>query len=860
MSPMQTFQARLARSVFGPGFGSGRPAGSVGEVTVAGLSTDPGQVLGTGLDGGVLLVGADIVGALDGTLGGLDWRQPLSEQVLSWDAATRQIALTAGTPAVISLASQTLPGLMAPADKAKLDGLGPGGGGGGVETTAADLATRAIDAGIDTIRTTGHGAPGDGGHALYARRGAEPGHPGKLQSGDGAWWEIVPEAGALNVLQFGAVRSADGAAPVADSLGAFVDCIAASAALGRPQVQVPGGGYRLSTTLELREAIELRGIGATGQAQDNPAQLWLPDDTTGILIHRAGTAIGGVESPDDPATGGADHAIVEGLTLRGNSSTGVPTTLPEPVAPHGFHLRARAKLISCGARGFAGCGFAVIATMNAGDPEFEGNANNWVLENCWARDNGLDGLYVDGADVNAGFSLGLDATNNGRWGIQDSSFLGNHHLVAHAAGNGMPTHGFRPATRHSKVSVGTALFFAHPEASPAALAATAPGTDPTVWVASRTGVPSVWPEWQSGGDYAPGGAYYCVNPNSRSTFQGCYSEPDQSDSFTDVRVAVVGGLQGAGLLSRGAAIIDGSYVGPMRVADHPDDTLDLALELRPGGNSFLNFGGENSASEWRWRWDAAAGGRTRVSNRGLSEPVWWLDRSSTVTYGRPSPQGGAWQLRKAALGAVEASARFLTYDTGAGATEEHGVGDLVLNSAGADLRGQPIGWSWATQHDGAASGTAVALWLVPTLDSALTLPQIAGSALPAPGPHAGTLVFDAEAGGLRVSDGAAWQRVAHATLTVATPGADHVLTPQDAGGVLRMDVAAANTVTVNAGVLTVGQHVTVTQAGVGRTTLVPGAGVTINPAASLSIAAQHGYATLLCVGTDTYDWFGNVGA
>lgn len=56
------------------------------------------------------------------------------------------------------------------------------------------------------LRTAGYYASGDGGGALYKRVVSEPAHAGKVQSADGAWWEISEPS--PNPLQFGAL--ADG--------------------------------------------------------------------------------------------------------------------------------------------------------------------------------------------------------------------------------------------------------------------------------------------------------------------------------------------------------------------------------------------------------------------------------------------------------------------------------------------------------------------------------------------------------------------------------------------------------------------------------------------------------------------------
>lgn len=60
-----------------------------------------------------------------------------------------------------------------------------------------------IPAGMTAIRTNGYAIPGDVGAALYKRVAVEPSHAGKVQSADGAWWELAEDQ--PNVKMFGAV-------------------------------------------------------------------------------------------------------------------------------------------------------------------------------------------------------------------------------------------------------------------------------------------------------------------------------------------------------------------------------------------------------------------------------------------------------------------------------------------------------------------------------------------------------------------------------------------------------------------------------------------------------------------------------
>jgi hypothetical protein len=86
---------------------------------------------------------------------------------------------------------------------------------------------------------------------------------------------------------------------------------------------------------------------------------------------------------------------------------------------------------------------------------------------------------------------------------------------------------------------------------------------------------------------------------------------------------------------------------------------------------------------------------------------------------------------------------------------------------------------------------------------------------------------------------------------LSTKTANYVLTADDAGRIVEMNLADANTLTVPPG-LPAKTQVLVVQIGAGQTTLVEGDGVTIRKRFGLKIAAQNG-AVLLYARTST-DW------
>jgi Protein of unknown function (DUF2793) len=91
--------------------------------------------------------------------------------------------------------------------------------------------------------------------------------------------------------------------------------------------------------------------------------------------------------------------------------------------------------------------------------------------------------------------------------------------------------------------------------------------------------------------------------------------------------------------------------------------------------------------------------------------------------------------------------------------------------------------------------------------------------------------------------------------------ANYVLVLGDAGFLVRMNLAGANTCTIppNSSVaFPVDTVVTIRQVGAGITTIVAGAGVTINSPSTLAIARQNGTVQLVQVATDTWDLMGDV--
>lgn len=232
----------------------------------------------------------------------------------------------------------------------------------------------------------------------------------------GAVADCIYSAGWSGTDNFNAFRKAiDALKPNAWTYGGFYPAVG--------KLIVDKGDYFLSAVLELKKPIIIEGV-ASGQDTNEGSHLVWAGNTSGIVVNRYNTFNNAIELP---TTTGADGSIIRCIALT-SSHTGAADN------HHGIWLRARAIIEDCVIESFSGNGINIVADAGGGDT-FQGNSNNFQICRVTVRTNNGHGIYVLGGDTNAGTVIGVNASNNGGYGVYDSSFLGNTYIGVHTAGN-----------------------------------------------------------------------------------------------------------------------------------------------------------------------------------------------------------------------------------------------------------------------------------------------------------------------------------------------------------------------------------------------------------------------------------------
>jgi hypothetical protein len=159
------------------------------------------------------------------------------------------------------------------------------------------------------------------------------------------------------------------------------------------------------------------GLGYVAHGSNGPSNLSL---TNVYQVTAAGTT-----ASTEPTWGSSN----EGDFITDGSATWQAIE----VACIRFNSRASVKNVMCDRS--SGNGILIQASTP------EKNANSWFLDNVYLQQAVLNGMYVQGADTNAGIGIAVHSGSNRLWGIYDNSFLGNTYTGCSTEANGLGGYG-----------------------------------------------------------------------------------------------------------------------------------------------------------------------------------------------------------------------------------------------------------------------------------------------------------------------------------------------------------------------------------------------------------------------------------
>ena len=204
------------------------------------------------------------------------------------------------------------------------------------------------------------------------------------------------------------------------------------------ELHLPAGEYISSATLILRKHAIVEGAGygfdarQSGYARCPGSRIVFGAAVSGLEIQNQGTmndiatAIAAVANGSWAVQEGGSHSRIVNIALIG-AGTGAAAT--------GLTARTVVQLHNVHVLRFQGKAFDIVATSDTPDGNEYGNANQCLLVNCHAKENGSHGFHLRGRDVNACTIIGCNAQLNGGWGFLDESLLGNNYIQPHIATN-----------------------------------------------------------------------------------------------------------------------------------------------------------------------------------------------------------------------------------------------------------------------------------------------------------------------------------------------------------------------------------------------------------------------------------------
>ena len=276
-------------------------------------------------------------------------------------------------------------------------------------------------------------------------------------------------------------------------------------------------GYYSTRTLAITTPCIIKGYSSGHNEYLHPSHIRFADNIGGVTVAPLSY------SP-----------IIDGVTFLGNWTPGHAKT----DALSGCVMSGPCEIRNSRFKWFGGHGVCIKADVYG----IGNGANLWFIERCSFMRNGLSGLYVIGGDSNAGYCSMTNCSQNGRWGFEDKSFLGNTYIACHASDNGGAQQqtvgswhgsfrGYNTATETNIVTYGGKIY-ALRYSNEANAQSTIPGTDANVWIEAPDAIHGI--PWSGTGSvsYHCGGPYAMAGDQASNLCLNCYAEGGQAPSYT----------------------------------------------------------------------------------------------------------------------------------------------------------------------------------------------------------------------------------------------------------------------------------------------------------------------------------------
>lgn len=470
-----------------------------------------------------------------------------------------------------------------------------------------------------------------------------------------------------------------------------------------PCIQFPVGKFPFNSSIDLKKTVILQGTGGGGGLAGVPSatQLVFPANTTGIYIDQSNT----LACTAAAGTTGAAGTVIRDLAIVSTSSTAGS-------AGDGIHMCVRAAIERVNVYGFPNNGIWVDGVA--------GFANEVKLDTVNLDSAVSDwGLYVKGANGNAGTFTAIGVLNSGGGGIYDGSFLGNTWTGAHvdtadALGLGWVTSG---GHIYSLINMTVGIG-----------ASTTPGTNAAVWYDMGTG--SGPPAWSGSGTYQVSAPIFADGANTRSVWTDPYVETGYPISSVSTPGIVIGGNLQTAFTTTTPFIFSVNGVGGfIASAVGMGGFQSLATGDVRGTYQFANarpdsvYIGNQIGLGFQMGDTQADVGQIHFRFNSFADAALMNGANTTNTYGRTAIVPYSTNINLLALG-NSTNARVITNGTAIPSTTGDAVGEIVFNRTPA--QGLPMGWAETVQG---SPDTWVVLPIIPLAMG--TTGTITGTALTA---------------------------------------------------------------------------------------------------------------------------------